>query len=210
MIWVITCNNYPTLWIRQRAFQRLLDHHYKGLNIIISILTVASEHQLPDSMLLLVRRELWLILVAAVVESKGQACQLLSLDHQWSGEREKQRMTVSQFSKVSLSLMGLNHHWPGKNDKPKCQAPNLFIPSPTFFYSNTLMICLFGWFLRTSSSKTRLYRKRVPRLTSDNYTCCHTQDRAEHFDYDLAADLFPLYGRALTYKEKTIPITHII
>ena len=28
-----------------------------------------------------------------------------------------------------------------------------------------------------SSSVTRLYRKRVPRLTSDNFTCCHTRDR---------------------------------
>ena len=36
---------------------------------------------------------------------------------------------------------------------------------------------LFGFL--TSSSTTRLYRGRVPRLTSHNFTCCHTRDRAE-------------------------------
>ena len=35
---------------------------------------------------------------------------------------------------------------------------------------------MFGFL--TSSSATRLYRGRVPRLTSDNFTCCHTRDRA--------------------------------
>ena len=30
----------------------------------------------------------------------------------------------------------------------------------------------------TSSSTTWLYRGRIPRLTSDNFTCCHTRDRA--------------------------------
>ena len=41
-------------------------------------------------------------------------------------------------------------------------------------------LCLFGWLvgLFTSSSTTRLYRGRVPRLTSDNFMCCHTRDRA--------------------------------
>ena len=39
-----------------------------------------------------------------------------------------------------------------------------------------LFVCLFG--LITSSSTTRLYRGRVPRLTSSNFTCCHTRDRA--------------------------------
>ena len=38
-----------------------------------------------------------------------------------------------------------------------------------------LFVCLFGFL--TSSSTTRLYRGRVPRLTSDNFTCCHTWDR---------------------------------
>ena len=36
-------------------------------------------------------------------------------------------------------------------------------------------VCLFRFL--TSSSITRLYRVRVPRLTSDNFTCCHTRDR---------------------------------
>ena len=31
----------------------------------------------------------------------------------------------------------------------------------------------------TSSSATRLYRGRVPRLTSDNSTCCHTRQGRE-------------------------------
>ena len=32
----------------------------------------------------------------------------------------------------------------------------------------------------TSSSTARLFRKRAQRLTSDNYKCCHTQDRVDH------------------------------
>ena len=36
-------------------------------------------------------------------------------------------------------------------------------------------VCLFGFL--TSSSITRLYRGRVPKLASDNFTCCHTRDR---------------------------------
>ena len=39
--------------------------------------------------------------------------------------------------------------------------------------------CGFGLFgFLTSSSTTRLYPGRVPRLTYDNFTCCHTRDRA--------------------------------
>ena len=40
-------------------------------------------------------------------------------------------------------------------------------------------IVLLGWLVGflTSSSRTMLYRGRVPRLISDNFTCCHTQDR---------------------------------
>ena len=37
-------------------------------------------------------------------------------------------------------------------------------------------VCLFGFL--TSSSTTKLYRRRVPRLMSDNFTCCDTWDRA--------------------------------
>ena len=39
---------------------------------------------------------------------------------------------------------------------------------------------LFGWLV---PSTTRLYRGRVPRLTSDNFTCCHTRDRADTMTY---------------------------
>ena len=39
-----------------------------------------------------------------------------------------------------------------------------------------LVGCLVGFL--TSSSTTRLYRGRVPRLTSDNITCCRTRDGA--------------------------------
>ena len=39
---------------------------------------------------------------------------------------------------------------------------------------------LFVWLVGflTSSSTTRLYRGRIQRLTSDNFMCCHTRDRA--------------------------------
>ena len=36
--------------------------------------------------------------------------------------------------------------------------------------------CLVGFL--TSSSATSVYHGRVPRLTSDNFSCCHTRDRA--------------------------------
>ena len=40
-------------------------------------------------------------------------------------------------------------------------------------------VCLFCFL--TSSSTTRLCRGRVPRLTSDNFTCCHTEtERGDH------------------------------
>ena len=47
-----------------------------------------------------------------------------------------------------------------------------------------LRMALFGWLVGwlvdflTSSSTTRLYRRRATRLTSDKYKCCHTRDRA--------------------------------
>ena len=65
---------------------------------------------------------------------------------------------------------------------------------PSFSYSelmngdlsslSQLFVCLFGFL--TSSSSTRLYRGRVPRLTSDNFTCCHTRDRAGDHDFCLS------------------------
>ena len=42
--------------------------------------------------------------------------------------------------------------------------------------SSRSLVWLAGFF--TSSSTTRLYRGRVPRLTSDNFTYSHTRDRA--------------------------------
>ena len=40
---------------------------------------------------------------------------------------------------------------------------------------------MFAFFLLTSSSATRLYRRRVPRQTFDNFTCCHTEtERGDH------------------------------
>ena len=43
-----------------------------------------------------------------------------------------------------------------------------------------LFVCLFVCFIdfSTSSSATRVYRGRAPRMTSDNVKCCHTRDRA--------------------------------
>ena len=39
-----------------------------------------------------------------------------------------------------------------------------------YFIAEDLHFCLLGFL--TSSSTTRLYHGRVPRLTSDNFTCC--------------------------------------
>ena len=41
---------------------------------------------------------------------------------------------------------------------------------------DTSFVCLFDFL--TSSSATRIYPGRVPRLTSGNFTCCHTRDIA--------------------------------
>ena len=40
----------------------------------------------------------------------------------------------------------------------------------------SIFVCLVGFL--TVLSTTRLHRGRDPRLTSDNFTCCHTRDRA--------------------------------
>ena len=37
----------------------------------------------------------------------------------------------------------------------------------------------------TSSSATRLFHRRVPRLTSDNFTCCHTETKRGDHDFCL-------------------------
>ena len=42
-------------------------------------------------------------------------------------------------------------------------------------------VCLVGFL--TSSSTTRLYRGRVPKLASDNFTCCHTRDRVGNHEF---------------------------
>ena len=52
-------------------------------------------------------------------------------------------------------------------------------------------VCLFGWLVGflTSSSTTRLYRGRVLRLTSDNFTVLpHTRER-ERGDHDFYLSL---------------------
>ena len=56
-------------------------------------------------------------------------------------------------------------------------GPVLFMRLVTFLLC---CFCLFVWLVGflTSSSTTRLYRGRVSRLKSDNFTCCHTRDRA--------------------------------
>ena len=42
-----------------------------------------------------------------------------------------------------------------------------------------MCVTLFG--LLTSSSGTRLYRGQVPRLTDDNFVCCHNEtERGDH------------------------------
>ena len=57
--------------------------------------------------------------------------------------------------------------------------PAKFCHKP-FWRRHHSFVCLFGWLVGflTSLSATRLYRRRVPRLTPDNFTCCHTRERA--------------------------------
>ena len=49
-------------------------------------------------------------------------------------------------------------------------------------------VCLVGWLVGflTTSSTTRLYRGRVPRLTSDNCTSCHIETEWGDHDYCLS------------------------
>ena len=51
-----------------------------------------------------------------------------------------------------------------------------YILSTLIYIDINACFCLFGFLM--SSSATRLYRGRVPRLKSDNFKCCHTRDRA--------------------------------
>ena len=50
-----------------------------------------------------------------------------------------------------------------------------------------MFVWLVGFF--TSSSITGLYRERVPTLTSDNFTCCHTQVSGETMTSVLAGHI---------------------
>ena len=54
------------------------------------------------------------------------------------------------------------------------------LPRGKLSTKDTEVACVFVWLVGflTSSPTTRLYRGRVPRLTTDNFTCCHTRDRA--------------------------------
>ena len=50
-----------------------------------------------------------------------------------------------------------------------------------------IMICLIGWLVGffTSSSAARLYHGQVPILTSNNFTCCHTETEWGDHDFCL-------------------------
>ena len=63
--------------------------------------------------------------------------------------------------------------------------------SSVFFFS----ACFFLFGFLTSSSTTRVYRGRVQRLTSDNFTCCHTRD-------SLQSGLSIILGQGLTGKQR--------
>ena len=52
------------------------------------------------------------------------------------------------------------------------------------FQPTLVEFCLFGWFLNASSA-SKLYRGWVLRMTSDNFTCCHTRDGAGRHDFCL-------------------------
>ena len=66
-------------------------------------------------------------------------------------------------------------------------------------------ICLFVWLVGflSSSSTTMLYHGRVPRLTSDNCTCCHTRDRAgctcRYLKYRYLINMYIFYIQTLSF-----------
>ena len=62
------------------------------------------------------------------------------------------------------------------NDDGDYEEEEGWIVRITVVWRYCLFVWLFGFL--TSLSTTRRYRGRVPRLTSDNFTCCHTRDRA--------------------------------
>ena len=53
---------------------------------------------------------------------------------------------------------------------------------PFTWRGSYLVLCDFS----TSSSATRLSRGRVPRLTSDNFTCCHPETEWKEHDFCLS------------------------
>ena len=59
-----------------------------------------------------------------------------------------------------------------------------------WYYFETLvgrLVRLLGWLVAKSpSSVTRLSRGRVPRLMSENFTCCHTETEQEDHDFCLS------------------------
>ena len=66
-------------------------------------------------------------------------------------------------------------------------------------------VCLFVWLVGflTSSSTTRLYHGRGPRLTSDNFMCCHTRGRAGR-PWLLSQPVTLYYTRTLLPRTRTI------
>ena len=60
------------------------------------------------------------------------------------------------------------------NSLPNRSMNENFITLKMIYYSE--FVWLVGFL--TSSTAARLYCGRVPRLTSDNFTWCHTRDRA--------------------------------
>ena len=81
-----------------------------------------------------------------------------------------------------LSLLYFNIRLP-----PYPEAANPWLMKTTWIFVIEVY-CLFvglGGFL-TSSSATRLSRGQVQRLTSDNFTCCHTETEQRDHDFRLS------------------------
>ena len=98
--------------------------------------------------------------------------------------RLKQNCVLFSLRTKTLGIQGIpSHDMPlpyskiETNLESKVKKRNIIMDY--FVKKKMSVICLLGFF--TSSSTTRLCRGRVPRLTSDNFTCCHTEtERGDH------------------------------
>ena len=100
-------------------------------------------------------------------------------------ERARERRSERERERDRERERGIARQKGGQTDRQKNRETERYYFSPSSEYWEpilpaTLFVCLFVCLVGflTSSSTSRLYRKRVPRLTSGNFTYCHTRDRA--------------------------------